>query len=80
MSVGEIADYLGVDSLAYLDLERLITATGSSPAAFCTACFTGEYPTDVPEGDTKHALELDADSLTVPHAVPGEVGPRADRT
>ena len=23
MSVGEIADYLGVDSLAYLDLERL---------------------------------------------------------
>ena len=29
MSVGEIADYLGVDSLAYLDLERLVAATGS---------------------------------------------------
>jgi glutamine phosphoribosylpyrophosphate amidotransferase len=27
MSVGEIKDYLGVDSLAYLDLDRLITAT-----------------------------------------------------
>ena len=31
MSVGEIADYLGVDSLAYLDLERLVAATGSPP-------------------------------------------------
>ena len=30
MSVGEIADYLGVDSLAYLDLERTIAATAST--------------------------------------------------
>ena len=29
MSVGEISDYLGVDSLAYLDLDRLVAATGS---------------------------------------------------
>ena len=28
MSVGEICDYLGVDSLAYLDLDRLVAATG----------------------------------------------------
>jgi amidophosphoribosyltransferase len=65
MSVGEIADYLGVDSLAYLDLDRLIAATGSSPESFCTACFSGEYPTDVPESDTKHALEIDVE-LEVP--------------
>ena len=31
MSVGEISDYLGVDSLAYLDLDRLVAATGSPP-------------------------------------------------
>ena len=32
MSVGEIRDYLGVDSLAYLDLDRLIAATGAPGA------------------------------------------------
>jgi len=57
MSVGEISDYLGVDSLAYLDLERLVAATGSPSQAFCTACFTGEYPVPVPDHDTKLALE-----------------------
>jgi amidophosphoribosyltransferase len=63
MSVGEIADYLGVDSLAYLDLDRLIAATGSPADAFCTACFTGDYPVPVPEQDTKHALETESRTL-----------------
>jgi amidophosphoribosyltransferase len=66
MSVGVITDYLGVDSLAYLDLDRLIAATGSPAEAFCTACFTGEYPVPVPDHDTKLALESDDDAqLTV---------------
>jgi amidophosphoribosyltransferase len=59
MSVGEITDYLGVDSLAYLDLDRLIAATGAPADGFCTACFSGNYPTPVPEYDTKHALEAE---------------------
>jgi amidophosphoribosyltransferase len=57
MSVGEIADFLGVDSLAYLELDRLVAATTSPREAFCTACFTGDYPVPVPDHDTKHALE-----------------------
>jgi amidophosphoribosyltransferase len=66
MSVGEITDYLGVDSLAYLDLDRLIAATDSAPASFCAACFTGDYPVPVPDHDTKLALEPDGDEqLTV---------------
>jgi amidophosphoribosyltransferase len=65
MSVGEIADYLGVDSLAYLDLDRLVAATGSPAEAFCSACFTGMYPVPVPEHDTKHALEVDHRNLHV---------------
>jgi amidophosphoribosyltransferase len=48
MSVGEIREYLGCDSLAYLDLDRLVVATGNPRAGFCTACLTGEYPIDVP--------------------------------
>jgi amidophosphoribosyltransferase len=68
MSVGEIADYLGVDSLQYLDLDRLVAATGKPAQSFCTACFTGDYPVEVPEADTKHALEVD-----VPLRIPGTV-------
>jgi amidophosphoribosyltransferase len=60
MSVGEIKDYLGVDSLAYLDIDRLITATGAAPEGFCTACFTGDYPVPVPEHDMKLVLEDDS--------------------
>jgi amidophosphoribosyltransferase len=60
MSVGEIRDYLGVDSLAYLDLDRLVTATGASPGSFCTACLSGNYPVPVPLDDSKLALEDDA--------------------
>ncbi|HEY1739831.1 MAG TPA: amidophosphoribosyltransferase, partial [Acidimicrobiia bacterium] len=57
MSVGEICDYLGVDSLAYLELDRLLAATDAPPESFCTACFSGIYPVAVPDADTKHVLE-----------------------
>ncbi|GIU85850.1 MAG: amidophosphoribosyltransferase [Acidimicrobiia bacterium] len=66
MSVGEIADYLGVDSLAYLDLERVVAATGSPGESFCTACFSGRYPVPVPDDDTKFALEPGRRTLHVP--------------
>jgi len=57
LSVGEMRDYLDVDSLAFLDLDRLKAATGASPDSFCTACLTGDYPVPVPDSDTKLALE-----------------------
>ncbi len=57
MSVGEIAEYLQVDSLAYLDLDRLVAATGVAAQSFCDACFTGSYPVPVPDQDTKLVLE-----------------------
>ena len=66
MEIGEIALYLGVDSLAYLDLDRLVAATGSPRESFCTACFTGDYPVPVPEYDTKHVLELESRTIHVP--------------
>ena len=56
MSVGEIRDYLGVDSLAYLELDRLTAATGASADSFCTACLSGNYPVPVPA----HRLEARA--------------------
>lgn len=56
-SVDEIAEHLGVDSLVYLDLANLIEATGADADAFCTACLSGAYPTDVPLTDSKFLLE-----------------------
>lgn len=47
LSVGEIREYLGCDSLAYLELPRLLAATGAPPTSFCTACLTGDYPVPV---------------------------------
>ena len=62
LSVGEITDYLNVDSLAYLDLDRLKAATGAVGAGFCDACFTGTYPVEVPVELTKAVLEEPADA------------------
>jgi amidophosphoribosyltransferase len=47
-SVDEIRDYIGADSLAYLSLEGLKKACGESEKiSYCTACYTGNYPTDI---------------------------------
>ncbi len=59
MSVSEMQDYLGVDSLAFLGLESLERAVGAPGAGFCNACLTGNYPTEVPVRFTKGMLESD---------------------
>ncbi len=42
----EIARYVTADSLGYLSLGGLTTAAGdASGQSFCTACFSGKYPT-----------------------------------
>jgi len=56
-SVDEVAEFLSVDSLAYLELEAVIAATGAPEAGFCTACLSGQYPTEVPLTDSKFILE-----------------------
>ena len=57
MTIGEIQDFLGVDSLAYLTIDRLLEATGAVNAGFCSACLTGDYPVDVPIDLRKDVLE-----------------------
>ena len=56
-SVEEIAEFLDVDSLAYLDLDRLLDATNLPREQFCTACLSGDYATDIPTTTNKLALE-----------------------
>ena len=57
LSVSEIQDFLGVDSLAFLSLDNLEKAVGARGAGFCNACLTGQYPTDVPVNFQKGMLE-----------------------
>jgi amidophosphoribosyltransferase len=60
MTVDEIRDFIGADSLAYLSLPALVAATGAPADTFCRACFDGEYPVPVPEhAPSKHLLERD---------------------
>jgi amidophosphoribosyltransferase len=56
-SIDEIAEALEVDSLEYLELDNLIEATGADGDIFCTACLSGQYPTDIPIADGKFLLE-----------------------
>ena len=60
LEVDQIRSYLDVDTLAYLQLDRLVEATGAAGAGFCDACFTGDYPVPVPVTLRKHVLESDA--------------------
>jgi len=46
-SIAEIRDYIGADSLAYLSLEGMKQACGEGEkTTYCTACYTGIYPTE----------------------------------
>jgi amidophosphoribosyltransferase len=55
--VDEICRYLGADSLGYLSLDGMLKATGSDPASFCHACFTGAYKVGI-EPDPTPQLAL----------------------
>ena len=50
MSVSEVCDYIGTNSLGYLSLEGMLEAIGIDPAASCSACWTGKYPTLIANG------------------------------
>jgi amidophosphoribosyltransferase len=56
LTISEIRDYLGCDTLAYLELDRLVTATGVTGRGFCSACLTGDYPVSVPEAAVDDVL------------------------
>ena len=54
-SIPEIAELIGADSLGYLPLESLPELCGGQ--GYCSACFSGEYPTEIPEDTRKDQFE-----------------------
>lgn len=54
-TVEAIAKMIGVDSLGYLPKESLSQLIGGKN--FCSACFDGQYPTEIPKNTCKNRFE-----------------------
>lgn len=49
MSVDEVRQSIGADSLAYLSMEGMVRATQQG-TSLCLGCFNGDYPEAIPKG------------------------------
>ena len=60
LTVDQICERVGADSLGYLSTANLVAATGRERANFCLGCLTGEYPmqaaVSTPGADRQPAL------------------------
>jgi len=60
-SLDGIRYFIEADSLGYLSLEGMLTATGLSPDESCVACWNEKYPTRITSAaETMHAREESA--------------------
>ena len=59
-TVEQIREFLEVDSLAYLSMDGMLSCMKDTPAAYCTACWSGNYkiPIDQPQGKLSFEREL----------------------
>lgn len=57
MSADQIRDYLGADSLGYLEVDSMVRATSLPRENFCMACFTGDYPLPYDAAFDKFVME-----------------------
>jgi amidophosphoribosyltransferase len=59
LTIDEIRESIGADSLGFVSLPALIEATTVPADRLCRACFDGEYPVSVAEDERgKHTLEM----------------------
>ena len=64
-SLEQIRHHLGVDTLGYLSLDGMLRAMGGDATEFCHACFSGDYPTAIPD-DTQKARHATPLQVTMP--------------
>ena len=57
LSIEEMREHIGADSLAFLSLEAMMRAVSDSAPGYCNACFTGEYPIPVHLAQPKLSFE-----------------------
>ena len=59
VDINSIKNYLEVDSLEYLTIEEMLEAVAEANAEnFCTACFSGIYPSSIDSTVTKEMYEI----------------------
>ncbi len=63
LGVDEIAASLGADSLGYISPEGMIAATEQPASQLCAACFTGQYPIELPPADRLGKFLLEQSEL-----------------
>ena len=64
----EITHAVGADSLAYISEEGMIAATGQPRSTLCTACFSGQYPIELPPEERRGKMLLEQPALPgMPH-------------
>ena len=75
MGVEEIRSHVGADSLAFVSLEGLTSASDQRADRLCRACFDGDYPIEIPQRDLigKHVLEGIRASVDHDHVAGGGV-------
>lgn len=58
-NIQKIKEYLEVDSVKYLTIDEMLEAVSeNNPDKFCTACFSGNYPTKVDINFKKEIYEI----------------------
>ena len=57
-SIEEIRKYITADTLSFLSWDGLYSFNGESREGFCDACFTGNYPVEIPRDTTPAQLHL----------------------
>jgi len=60
LTLEEIRERIGADSLGFLSLEGMMRAVGNADGGghgYCNACFTGRYPLEIADAQAKLAFE-----------------------
>ena len=57
MTVQEICKSINADSLGYLSPENVLKIAPNAKCGFCSGCFTGKYPLEVPDEMPKDKFE-----------------------
>jgi len=72
LEIDGIRRSIGADSLGYVSLDGLVSATEQPKTRLCMACFDGQYPIELPAGNLigKHMLEGVSRRATMPSATP----------
>ena len=65
-NMADIARELGADSVGYLSIEHAKQLATEQKLGFCTACFDGNYPIELPAPSDPHDIDLDRKLSDVP--------------